>query len=571
MTTTARKRRTAVRASKRNVWCSAHEYNEFLTQLNRDFQSTALASVVRIPFEGSVHTPSPAFLTDASHVWEAFLSGFPSGKVRNYYDCNLCRHFVERYGGLVFIEPNGSIKPTIWSMTPSSPYAAAVKAARGRVLLSRVTGVFYDDSPVWGTPSTGDWHHMHVNPPTFLTCNLRPPTAARERMIAKWEDARILTGALNEFPKELVAQAISQLGPAAQSMDSVLWRTLKWFYGVHCAVDDKVGKQRENLVHLHSALAPNGLCQTYQTSVVPFLAKIARSRLEPKMFSQSLQGTTEFSYRIPPKTSSNNNPDGIIRSSRAERLQLALRRRFARLNDLTPIWSPQIGNPRDFTASNRTVRTSGAVVSGLCPMTGQNLSSASRFSTPSQEITWVDFARLILPRAESIQFSVLSYASYVGLTTVLNPNASPPILQWDFPSSRNPVAWYTYQGDSPASQWNLVPNSWANVTAITLLPPLWNTISRQLKEDDKRVIFILGGAVDSNTVGHSLFHEYLKPEFSSISDEIIAKSSLDKLAERDRASACGIGLGFGNIWKGVCRVKLRNRSDMVTYHISEWG
>src|SRR5204862_264880 len=94
---------------------------------------------------------------------------------------------------------------------------------------------------------------------------------------------------------------------------------------------------------------------------------------------------------------------------------------------------------------------------------------------PMVTMTWVKFRATVLPTAEAIDLYVPSRrGSFIALTTAADGDA-PPILKWDRPGERNPVAWYVYPGGSPATSWGLTGEAWTPLTALVPLPTLWGS------------------------------------------------------------------------------------------------
>lgn len=138
--------------------------------------------------------------------------------------------------------------------------------------------------------------------------------------------------------------------------------------------------------------------------------------------------------KAPPK-------EGAI--DRAERLVAelglapALKRRFARLDEVKKIWQPK---PLPATPSP------GGVF--------ESLRSLKKVSMPTDEhvinITWVKFRDTVLPTALSIETRIERALWGIGLLTALHPDA-PPLLKWDRPKCRNPVSWYLHDKPSHPS------------------------------------------------------------------------------------------------------------------------
>lgn len=112
-----------------------------------------------------VSSGAPLFTTDADGLWDAYLSAF-APEVRQFHNCNSCRHFIERYGALVTIAENGSSRPLLWDQEQAEPeYAQPFEALFQRVRRGKVTGVFLSSDRVLGHPTTGVWRHFSLELP----------------------------------------------------------------------------------------------------------------------------------------------------------------------------------------------------------------------------------------------------------------------------------------------------------------------------------------------------------------------------------------------------------------------
>ena len=62
---------------------------------------------------GALATDQSLFTTDAVGLYDVLLLSLPSSR-RQHYTCRTCRHFVERYGGLVTIDESGAATSPLW-------------------------------------------------------------------------------------------------------------------------------------------------------------------------------------------------------------------------------------------------------------------------------------------------------------------------------------------------------------------------------------------------------------------------------------------------------------------------
>lgn len=104
----------------------------------------------------------PLFQTNVNDLWDLYLTNIPKDS-RQYYNCNACRKFIERYGGLVTISPGGETHSVMWQGDDvPGMFKASVEAMRQAIGKAKVTGVFLSKDELLGTPVTGEWTHMHA-------------------------------------------------------------------------------------------------------------------------------------------------------------------------------------------------------------------------------------------------------------------------------------------------------------------------------------------------------------------------------------------------------------------------
>jgi hypothetical protein len=230
----------------------------------------------------------------------------------------------------------------------------------------------------------------------------------------------------------------------------------------------------------------------------------------------------------------------------------SLERRFARIDELRPIWSP---------AAPKTLPPAGSVFGHLKPK-GANVQTVDM---PATTMTWDKFTRTVLSGAEQIEMLVPSNGRFIALTTAIHLDA-PPILKWDREDERNPVAWYVYPHASPATQWRLRGGAWAKVTAITPFPNLWGAKPMPFLSDG--VVLVIEGCGDTRTgSGNALFPECLRDDLHAVRSTIEAYSRNAELGEREQASACGYDVRKS---AADCLIRVLANGAWTPYRIYRW-
>lgn len=121
---------------------------------------------------------------DPDELWNVYLDSMtedmnPLFRTRTEHDCQTCRQFIKRFGGLVTINPTTLRPTTIWDFDAPEPYGAVVSALREEVLDHPITDLWIGESTTCGTPQnrslnkeTGEvevWTHLYMEVPKALT------------------------------------------------------------------------------------------------------------------------------------------------------------------------------------------------------------------------------------------------------------------------------------------------------------------------------------------------------------------------------------------------------------------
>lgn len=514
----------------------------------------ALEQAVRHNYSANVMEGTRLFTTDAGNLFELFLHNLPA-EARQYYTCRACANFVNRFGGLVTIGADSTIKPVMWDLNAPTFFLPSVNAVIEAVKKAEVTGVFLSEEKVWGQPQTGEWTHMSVTqlPKSVYTSRLM---TAGQKMAEKREDYRMLQEAIQSYSLPTIQQAVTLLKSEVLYRSEKTLGVAEWFLKLaESSVHVKNLKTRNNAVWLAVATAPAGFAHV-RSSMIGTLLDDIQSGMEfesvKKRFSAKMN---PLQYQRPQAASSAGN---IAQAEKIfEKLGLApsLERRFARLDEIETIWKP---------ALPKNEQEAGGLFGHLKAKDAPT--PAKAMTLPTVTMTWRKFLETVLPNAEVIEYQVRSGTDvFTALLTAVNADA-PPILQWDTEERRNPVNWYVYSGGSAPSQWGLT-SGWCKVTGITYQPSMWY---EENAHQGKAVIFILDGARDNRAgrAGIALFPETLKSELREVRSTIESYSKNAQLGGYEEASACGIRLQSGAALNATIRVTAA--TGTASYKLDRW-
>ncbi|MED4727998.1 hypothetical protein P9597_07565 [Aneurinibacillus migulanus] len=373
----------------------------------------------------------PLFTTDAEGLFEAFLESLPH-KARQHYTCSCCRHFVNRFGGLVSISEDGEISSVLWDEdnTPKF-FVKSVKAMKEIVLKSKVTGVFVSSEKTLGQPHSGGWDHMAVTLPTEKVYYSRLKTAGQE-MAEKKEDFRILNAGLVEYPLDAVDQALILLESESLYRSNKILGVAKFLQELHIKRQNtRNSRVQDNITWLAVATAPAGFCHIKSSMIGTLLDDIVAGLSFDSIsrrFAEKMNPSNYMRSQVAPSQGNIQQAEKIV-----EKLGIAnsLRRRYATFQEITQfIWKNN-----ESSKEKSDVKVEG-VFSNITPKE----SKPNKVELPNTIMTWEKFQRTVLLTAESIEVRVDNPNRLMALVTASDQQA-PNILLWN-----NPFSWYYHGG-----------------------------------------------------------------------------------------------------------------------------
>ncbi len=497
------------------------------------------------------------FTTNATGLFDTFLEHLPGG-IRQAHTCHCCRRFFETFGGLVVIDVEGRTHPLLWNEAEvPALYAPAVAAVAREIARARVNGVFFSDEKTWGTPRTGMWSHMHVDPPAAIVFGKDGSLQSPDQVSAqKSRDREMLHRALAEFPLNLCVQAEHLLTTSQLARSEKHAAAAKWLVELHQAhAAAKGSTAKDNVVWKAAASAPAGFCHVRSGMIGTLLEDLASGMdvgAVSRRFAEKMDPLQYQRATAPLSEGNRARAEKVIAELGVAR---SLERRFAFKEEVDALW-----RPTDMPAPVKT----GGVFDHLAITLSKREPPAPG---PAIPMTWEKFARTVLPEATKIAYHV-SYAqkAYFGLVTAAHPDA-PPILQWDSLEKRNPLSWYFYNGGSIPTWWNLAFGAYVPVTAICLQPSM--SVS---EHQGKAAFFLLEGARDTRHVkSGGFFTETLKSELHEIRATLEAYMLEAAITGAKEATACGVALQGGDTRPSDLVFRVTTKNGMQTdYKLDRW-
>lgn len=497
---------------------------------------------------------TPLFTTDAPDLYSLFLENIPED-ARQHYNCNACRHFVNRFGKLVSINPEtGKQTAVMWGRQVPEFFRAAVKAIKAKVEAASINGVFVSADEALGYSRTGAWTHMAVDMPKKMVYKGHIDTAGQQAA-KKAEDRRILASCISKYDQEDVESEVNLLRTGVLYRGDQILPMAEWFLETMKMARGK--KTAGNILWLRAATAPSGFCHIPASMVGTLLDDIAEGRSVDSVKDRFNEKMNPLQYQRPQAAPAAGNVKRAEEIVEKLGLEESLARRYARLDEVQAIWRP---------GKEKNTASTGGVFSGV-PIKGKQSDVKNGVEAPETAMTFEKFRRTVLPGARKIELLVSYHAdNYAALLTAVHPDA-PPILKWDREDERNPFSWYIYHDGSLHGRWNL-NTGWNEVTAVVLQPNMWS--DRPCGYNSNGALFVLDGARDLNGPSSAcLFPEILKGELHEIRATIETFSKTTRPSGREDADACGLLIQSSSRWLDV---KLRVTSDVgvARYKIDRW-
>lgn len=510
---------------------------------------------IRESFEEANTSNEPLFTTAIDNLYDIFLEHLPA-EARQHYNCRTCRHFVNRYGGLVTIDEEGYIHPVMWRGFIPEFFNESCYQIRRAILNSKVTGVFLTSEKRLGVAKTGVWNHMCVDVnKNRLHRNLI--TNEFQAMAQKKQDFEMLLNAILKYDLKTIETAVNLLRSDTLYRSEKVLGIAEWFLDVKTNLENLKGKQRTNYIWKKSATAPAGFCHVSSSMIGTLLDDIEYGLGIEAVKNRFASKMNPLQYQRPQVAPAAQN---VARAEEiVAKLGIAnsLKRRFARLDELNLLWKPH-------EEKSKTKLGTG-VFSGIKTKEETRAKKTSNLVANGGTMTWDKFQRTVLPNATKIEMNVrYNSDSFSAMVTAEDPSA-PPIIQWDNEENRNPVSWYLYSGGSYPSQWNL-STGWIEVTGIALQPNLWQP---GFEHQGHGVLFVLKNCRDTRNKSSGLFPEILRGELREVRATIESYSHSSKLSGHDEATACGILKQSGKTWSN-CELRVTTDLGVTTYKLDRW-
>ncbi len=495
----------------------------------------------------------PIFRTNAGgdKLWELYLDSFPE-KDRQHFNCNACKSFIRRHGGLVYINDNLELKSAVWepSITPGY-YKHSVDLLKKAVERrdTRITQPFYTDQHIVGEQTTNGWHHFYIEVLGEKVRRESGVMSIHQRETEKLHDFVDVSRYLSAYDVRHIEQALNMLKWDSLQRTEKVIGVATAFHGLKQAIIENP-RGKKSFIWLYVANNPDGFCHIRSSVFGSLMDDIASGDFDGDQiaarFNKKMGGLNYQRPKSAPSVGNIEQAEKIVAQMGIER---SLKRRFARFDEVPKIWVP--------------VEADGGQVEGgvFSHLKAQNKSEP--VVGPSKHCSWVWFAREVLPEAIGIdvEFPGFFRGNFSALVTAVHDDA-PCIFQWG-----NHFSHYLYHGGSSHKHWDLMGHS-AKVMGISLAQHMWDGETNH-GNNQEAVLLILDGCRDLGNTGLAIFPETLKGELHSVRKTIEAFSSAGKLEGAEEATACGLRIGRSSQATNVV-LRVTTKTGIARFSIDLW-
>lgn len=462
-------------------------------------------------------------------LWQAYIYNIPF-QLQQEHTCTACRNFIENFGGLVVLDGRDRVISLLWEGLDEVPdlyYKSAVALRNLVVNDSAINGTFHPSSSQLGIPENRaglgvTWKHLSLKVPFSMVSSDSFQKEAQDK-----ENFKTLSRAMKNWSFDLINKAIGILRNDEFLGSQKYLEWLNWLSDLRliCQKKEKTGGHYNTIWdHVHSA--PTGWCSPRSSVLGMLIDGIETGDTIAHIKQEWNRAVAPENFQRPTAAPTEGNLAAAEKTISSMGYELSLKRKYATLKEIHTLWKP-------FQKGGEDHGVFGHLRKSNNPPNYQG-------STKGRVMSWVKFAREILPTVAELRLLVPRVGSFTGLLTATHPEA-PCIMRWG-----NHCSWYLYSNGSPgvmAHHWGLKEGIYYRVAKICSNPSMWDNDPEAYNEFEG-LIFLISGMRDNNpNLGLGLFPQILRKELFPYRSTIEAHSNSknpDESSDGTRAA----GLSF---------------------------
>lgn len=464
-----------------------------------------------------VETPIP--------LWRIYLDGF-NKEDQQFFNCSVCRRFIQRFGALVYVDTDGRLISPIWRALLDNPvYGKSAAALMAVVENTRIERAFYcEDRIPEKCNDAGGFPHLGLSLPYDILQSHGTKGGARKKDHRFNLVTRFLRGDRDCKPASMgaLAQAL-QFFDSDKAVNAEGYKKMTaWLIRHHTHPRDGFVRHiAANTLRLAVCEVPEGWC--HPRSGV--FSEVYRMILDNCSYEDILRRYLEMTRGDNYMRAKKEAPRGQLMNAAKifDKLGItqALYRRALKPEEVVAFWTPSQEEADQAQQAQSQSKNPFEEILRL----REPKEEVAQLDIPPKEMSWKKFVREILPNAKRVFIlTPMGESGYTMLTTQAREDA-PPILKWDRPERRNPISSVSFTQGSPAYWWGLKAGEWVEVYAISKCHQSWTMEEGEYRDGRADWIFLKGAFVSDrmpvkSSMGACLFPNTLNPDLHEVRSAI---------------------------------------------------
>lgn len=363
---------------------------------------------------------------DGEGLAELFLANM-SDELRQEYNCNCCKSFLRRYGGVVEVDDNGKVHSLLWTGEDvPEHFKKSVKALLEEVEKRIVNKVFLYSEAILGVVSCNGWSHLHIVNHKKHTGILTAGQKAAEIR----ENKKTLENALNTYSEKTLTNAAALLSSGTFRRSEKGTDRVDWLVDIKSKLKNKSAESINNLLFRYAATAPAGWCSVKNSVIGPLLDAVQDGKSVDTIKSIWEAQTSAETYMRTTTAPTENQVQLAEKQVEALGIAESLLRRGAETKDITEWFYVQQLEKKTGIFSSVAVKTK----------------EEDTFVVPPTKMSYGKFMASVLPTAKKIFVKVTGKTRHLMQLTAPISSESKNILQWD-----NNISWTYFGGITDAT------------------------------------------------------------------------------------------------------------------------
>ena len=425
----------------------------------------------------------PLFNVQCPYLFDHFLEALPE-HMRQHYNCNTCRTFIERYGRMVVVDASGVATSAIWTFDVKGTFEAVVDALGAAVRDKKIVGRTVIPELNLGHPHWGGFDHCYGTvSSSVMMANTRTVKNDIQAGVSY-----LRNHLFGDMYTPAMFQNIARFfrGDAGRPFDRNYADTCDILAHIAIKVHPRSNKRLVSGVERNNFLW-RVVCDLSSTALhfhKGVIGSVAEAIMEGhsersivKMLRETVMNDNTFRKSSALPTEGNMMvAESIIKELGVQKSFL---RRYAFRDEVPMLWTPPF---IEVTKQDEIEKDAADFFDGIKTKDGSKhrtraIQQASKLRTDlgKQSIRWTKF-KDIIEKAESVHLLVPVTASIAAYHDMVHPDSA-PVLFWDKPDARCTMNWMRLNTDQSYSmRWSMKSGDLIPVHGISAAPMVWDTV-----------------------------------------------------------------------------------------------